>query len=152
MNKRRLVVLFSLFFLVATLFSNASVNANRGQTFTGQDVTAYIAPRGALTYHGTTPRTYITAAVKPKVKGDPRSGTIFPFGATITTDSCIQTDSGCRTSFIVEDMGQVNYQDPLSLYWFDLFYGFGSSVNGDPRYEAAKKFSVKRNITYTMVN
>lgn len=47
--------------------------ANAGTyAYIGQDVTAYVAADGALTYSGTTPSQYITAAVHPAVLGDPK--------------------------------------------------------------------------------
>jgi len=48
-------------------------------------VTAYVAASGKKTYHGTTPRQYVTAAVHPYTCGNVCSGTRFPKGTIINT-------------------------------------------------------------------
>ncbi|MEG0449927.1 MAG: hypothetical protein RR595_08735 [Lysinibacillus sp.] len=76
--------------------------------YQNQSVTAYVAPAGSLTYYGTTPTMYVTAAVRPKTCGNALSGTKLPRGTIITTGPGLPfPDARIRTTFQVGDMGDV---------------------------------------------
>ncbi|WP_143762647.1 MULTISPECIES: hypothetical protein [unclassified Cohnella] len=123
--KIKISALLLLFLLTIAPIANATT-----LSVTNQDVTGYVAATGATTYHGTTPTRYYTAAVHPKVSGDANSGTIFPFGAIITTTSALTLAPGhSRTTFRVEDMGDVNYTRGLTLWWFDVYFGVNNATN-----------------------
>lgn len=116
------------FFIVFLSFSIAPMANAISTKYTNQDVTAYVASSGSRTYHGTIPSAFTTVAVHPLKKGIASSGTLFPFGAIIKTDSPLQLTSNVqKTYFIVEDMGDVNYDRNLSSYWFDIYYGLSSN-------------------------
>jgi hypothetical protein len=80
--------LISSFLSVAIiLISSYNNSAYAETTYYNQDVTAYVAATGALTYHGTTPLWYQTIAVHPNNFGNPNSGTILPYGTVIYVPS-----------------------------------------------------------------
>lgn len=113
----------SLFFL--SVQNNASA-----LTFTNQNVTAYTAPSGNLTYHQTTPVLYNTAAVRPYLCGVPTSGTKFKKGTIITTSTSLSfPDARLRNSFSVYDMGDVDCSRPLSSDFFDVYFGVTNPTN-----------------------
>lgn len=106
---------------IALLFSPAAVLAAQ---YNNQDVTAYTAGSGARTFHGTYPSGYYTAAVHPQSCGSPTSGTLFPFGAIIHTDTALHLPGyGYRETFRVEDMGDVYCRQGLTRQWFDIYFG-----------------------------
>lgn len=117
--------LFSAILLTSLFIDYASAAS---YTYLNQDVTAYTAPADSLTYYGTTPQKYKTAAVHPKTCGSPSSGTIFPFGAVIKTSTVLKTPSGTSMQyFTVEDMGDVFCSRGLTRQWFDIYFGYTSS-------------------------
>ncbi|MBZ4225863.1 hypothetical protein C6352_26910 [Bacillus thuringiensis] len=138
------------FFSLATLFtlpvsSLAETNLNENNetvtnesiegkelllSYSNENVTAYVAASGNKTYHGTTPRQYTTAAVHPNVCGSPLSGTRFPKGTIINTHTSLGMPNGtAKSTFVVEDMGDVYCNRGLSYNWFDIYFGVTNTSN-----------------------
>ncbi|WP_020621038.1 hypothetical protein [Paenibacillus daejeonensis] len=133
----------ALIALSVTLIPISLANATT-ETYFNQDVTAYVAPSGSLTYSGTTPSQYVTAAVHPKIGGSPNSGLKFPYGAIITVGgNGVSTPGGFKSTFLVSDMGDVYLNRGLSSAWFDIYFGVGSSP-GHTNYDAAVNFGKKK--------
>lgn len=123
--KKLISIIFGIALLVSVPFGEISA-----ATYNNQHATAYTAPPGSKTYHGTTPTPYRTVAVKPKVCGNPRSGTKLPYGTQIYTEQKLYLPGfGYKDDFLVEDMGQVNCQDNLSAYWIDIYFGVKNATN-----------------------
>lgn len=123
-----------MFIAAAVLSITASAVNATTLNLTNQDVTAYVAPPGALTYHETNPTTYSTAAVHPATCGQVSSGTKYPYGAIITTTTPIGTPGGDKSTFVVEDMGDVNCTRKINNKnftsgWFDIYFGTNTLVN-----------------------
>jgi len=124
-KKLVLGVLFSL--LLSSSLNLGNVSA---ATYNYQDVTAYVASPGALTYYGTTPVLYLTAAVKPKICGNPSSGTKLPNGTQILTTTQLSFPDGrLRDTFFVKDMSDPNCTRGLTSYAFDLYFGTNTTSN-----------------------
>ena len=137
--KKTIVLTFSLMTLLAFPLSSFAA------TYSSQNVTAYVAPSGKLTYHGTTPRQYNTAAVHPKLCGSPTSGTKLPKGTIITTSTRLGMPNGTtKNTFVVEDMGDVRCDKGFTSNWFDIFFGVNTTTN----YQNAIKFG-KKTVSYT---
>ncbi|OVE34476.1 hypothetical protein CCZ20_26395 [Priestia aryabhattai] len=137
--KKTLALAFSLMTLLAFPLSSFAA------TYSNQTVTAYVAPSGKKTYHGTTPRQYNTAAVHPKVCGSPTSGTKLPKGTIITTSTRLGMPNGTtKNTFVVEDMGDVKCDKGHTSYWFDIFFGVNTSAN----YQNALTFG-KKKVSYS---
>ncbi|WP_068985554.1 MULTISPECIES: hypothetical protein [Lysinibacillus] len=115
-------------------------------TYNSQNVTAYVAPLGNKTYHGTTPQIYVMAAVRPAKCGDISSGTKLPKGTIITTSTKLDSfpDSVSRDSFAVYDMGDTNCVRDVTPYFFDIYFGIDTKSN----YEHAKYFG-KKTVNYS---
>jgi len=114
------IILGMLFILGASILSESTLAA----TYVNQSVTAYVADQGSLTYHGTVPVMYSTAAVRPKVCGNALSGTKFPAGTIITTQAGLPfPDARLRSTFQVYDMGDVKCVKNVTPNWFDIFFG-----------------------------
>lgn len=142
---RKKIIMYMLLILTLVVMTTTSVFAQSSR-HTNQDVTAYVAPAGSKTYHGSTPTQYNTVAVHPETFGDPESGTIFPYGTTIVTDTeLVLVDEGgsqwTNDTFHVEDMGDVDNDQGLTLYWFDIYFGDTVSDYNDAIYFGKKKVS-----------
>ncbi|MED3067298.1 hypothetical protein P4310_17315 [Bacillus thuringiensis] len=99
-------------------------------SYSNENVTAYVAAAGKKTYHGTTPRQYTTAAVHPSTCGNVYSGTRFPRGTIIKTNSSLGMPNGtAKNTFVVEDMGDVYCDRGLSYNWFDIYFGESNTSN-----------------------
>ncbi|MCA1028883.1 MULTISPECIES: hypothetical protein [Cytobacillus] len=130
------------------LLLSAPLGETLAATYTNQNVTAYTAPSGSKTYHGTTPTKYRTAAVHPRICGSPSSGTRLPYGTVIYTRAELFLPgfvNGYKDDFLVEDMGQTNCQSNLSAYWFDIYFGVKNTTNN----ANAAQFGKKSGVTYT---
>lgn len=124
----------------STLFAGGGLAAS----YSGQDVTAYVAPSSSQTYHGTYPSPHVTAAVHPSICDRPSSGTKLKYGTWITTSKALSLPGyGTRSTFKVEDMGDVGC-DKWSSYWFDIYFGNNTSYNT----QRARDFGVKT-VSYT---
>lgn len=136
----RMIIKTMLAFSLVFAFIPTSFAATTNSIYYNQSVTAYVAPSGAKTYYGTTPRAYVTAAVHPKSCWNPYSGTIFPKGTIIhTTQPLYLPGYGQKSVFVVEDMGDVNCNRGLSTYWFDIYFGVNTSTN----YQNAIQFGLQ---------
>lgn len=121
------VLAFFLFGFALLFLSPVTVEAAQ---YTNQDVTAYTANAGAKTYHGTYPSSYYTAAVHPQSCGSPTSGTLFPFGSIIHTETALHLPGhGYRQTFRVEDMGDVYCGQGLTRQWFDIYFGLKGTTS-----------------------
>ena len=99
-------------------------------SYNNQNVTAYVAPSGSKTYHGTSPVIYNTVAVRPKICGSPVSGTKLPRGTVIKTSIKLGfPDSVSRDTFNVYDMGDVLCSSSLTPYFFDIYFGVDTPTN-----------------------
>jgi hypothetical protein len=151
--KKKLALMFT------TMVTLSGIGVNKGfadeidpmgyvsQSYTNQMVTAYPGS-GQNTYHGTVPRKYITAAVRPVKCGDPKSGTKFTFHTILTTKNDLQVESGVyKNRFDVEDMVDQNCNLPRRTpYFFDIYFGPAS----DPAVlKKAGDFGEKFGIDYT---
>lgn len=120
----------SAFFLVLLIGFSTPASAATVHVLS-QDVTTYVAPRGSTTFNGKTPKlTYV--AVHPSTWGTPTRYTkpIIPFGATIITDSSLNVpNAGGISAFSVQDIGDVENDRGLTLYWFDIYIGTNSAIN-----------------------
>lgn len=133
-----------MIFILAQLIVLISYNnfAFAETTYYNQDVTAYVAASGALTYHGTTPTKYHTIAVHPSTFGNPSSGTIFPYGTIIYVPDGFSLPGytfPTKHTFKVEDMGDVNNAKGLSKYWFDIYFGTNTTENTNNAVSFGKK-------------
>ena len=116
-------------FLISFVLVFLSPVAVIAAQYNHQDVTAYTAGSGARTYHGTYPSSYYTAAVHPQSCGSPTSGTLFPFGTIIHTDTALYLPGyGERQTFRVEDMGDVYCRQGLTRQWFDIYFGLKGTI------------------------
>lgn len=144
---RAKAIIFSLLSLMLMFgFVPTSYASKTQSVYYNQSVTAYVAPSGAKTYHGTTPRAYVTAAVHPKSCWNPYSGTIFPKGTIIHTTQPLNLPGyGQKSTFVVEDMGDVNCNRGLTQYWFDIYFGINTPTN----YNHAIQFGLQNASYYT---
>ncbi|MBA4495582.1 hypothetical protein ACFO25_15365 [Paenactinomyces guangxiensis] len=139
--------------LILALIFGMSIPATYAATYYyDQDVTAYVAPSGSKTYYGTYPTKYRTAAVHPKTCGSPGSGTLFPRGTIIHGLYDLYLPGyGYRSTWVVEDMGDVNcsriiegYGRKLTRHWFDIYFG----KSGTQDYNNAIKFGIETGYDY----
>ena len=139
---------FGMFLFIMVLFFGSFSNKAFAANYYSENVTAYVAPSGSKTYHGTTPVIYSTVAVHPAVCGLKYSGTKFPKGTIIKTSTSLSfPDSISRTTFYVYDMGDVSCNRGLSANFFDIYFG----VNTDANYDRALKFETKT-VDYSTLN
>ncbi|MGE7920703.1 hypothetical protein ACQKM9_17460 [Viridibacillus sp. NPDC093762] len=126
--KKKISVLFILF--SAFLFVQPYFGKTLAAKYYSQNVTAYVAPSGNKTYHGTTPVLYNTAAVHPNVCKFTSSGTRLPKGTTIRTAVLLMfPDNVARDTFSVFDMGDVNCNKGWTLDFFDIYFGTDTAAN-----------------------
>lgn len=157
--KKSIITFFSLVTLFALPVSSlAETNLNESNetvtiegkellaNYSNEVVTAYVAASGNKTYHGTTPRQYITAAVHPYTCGNVYSGTRFPKGTIINTNKSLGMPNGtAKNTFVVEDMGDVNCKRNVTYNWFDIYFGVDNTSN----YNNAVNFG-KQPISYSI--
>lgn len=133
-----------MFLLVFGLLLSICVEVDAAQ-YNDQTVTAYTAYSNAQTYHGTIPRKYITAAVRPKTCGSAISGTRFPYGTYILPVTPIAVPGSSISRLTVEDMGDVYCNSKLTAYWFDIYFGLKPTND-----QNAINFGIKK-VSYNVI-
>jgi hypothetical protein len=142
-----------LMLIVATFLSSTQASATTFRPTSPQSLTAYSLSQYfknekgfnelRRTASGKLPEVGMVA-MKPKKKGT-CCDTALPFGTQIILDTPISHwYYGELSSFVVEDAGQINWQDTnLTTHWLDIWFGYSDDSRN---LQAAQDFEIKHRI------